>query len=106
MYQNALIKQTFPWIQVVTLLEKLNVPYTGANAEFYDPSRLEMKKVAMSKGFKAPAWFDVKVGNYYLPVAIFLHLAVYYFLFFTVFLLFISRLWLTWTHCWKILTSL
>jgi hypothetical protein len=48
---------------VVQLLEKLNVPYTGANAVFYDPSRLEMKKVALSKGFKTPAWFDVKVKS-------------------------------------------
>eukprot|EP00906_Rhabdomonas_costata_P039026 RCo055236 len=43
-------------IEVVELLERLGVAYTGADRRFYDPSRLAMKKVAVSAGFGTPAW--------------------------------------------------
>jgi hypothetical protein len=49
-----------PGGEVVDLLEnKLKMPFTGAGCRFYEPTRLEMKKVALSvmpDGFKVPAW--------------------------------------------------
>jgi D-alanine-D-alanine ligase-like ATP-grasp enzyme len=42
---------------VVDLLEhKLNVPFTGADLKFFEPTRLEMKKVALACGVQVPAW--------------------------------------------------
>ena len=44
-------------IGVVDLLEnKLNVPFTGADLKFYEPTRIQMKKVALACGVKVPAW--------------------------------------------------
>jgi len=44
-------------IDVVELLEnKLNLPYTGADLNFYEPTRLQMKKVALACGVQVPAW--------------------------------------------------
>lgn len=44
-------------IQVVDLLEnKLNVPFTGADVNFYEPTRLQMKKVALACGILVPPW--------------------------------------------------
>ena len=44
-------------IDVVALLEqKLNVPFTGADTAFYEPTRLQMKKVALACGIAVPAW--------------------------------------------------
>eukprot|EP00639_Heterosigma_akashiwo_P028474 CAMPEP_0194672868 /NCGR_PEP_ID=MMETSP0295-20121207/6720_1 /TAXON_ID=39354 /ORGANISM="Heterosigma akashiwo, Strain CCMP2393" /LENGTH=560 /DNA_ID=CAMNT_0039556697 /DNA_START=39 /DNA_END=1721 /DNA_ORIENTATION=- len=41
----------------VDLLEnKLNLPFTGAGVDFFEPSRLQMKKAALSVGEKVPAW--------------------------------------------------
>jgi hypothetical protein len=48
-----------PGCEVVDMLEnKLKMPFTGAGCRFYEPTRLEMKKVALSvaDGFKVPAW--------------------------------------------------
>ena len=42
--------------EVVDLLEKLQVPYTGADARFYDPSRNDMKRAAIAEGIHTPAW--------------------------------------------------
>lgn len=47
-------------IEVVQLLERLNIPFTGANAKFYDPTREEMKKVAISYGCSTPAWAMIR----------------------------------------------
>jgi D-alanine-D-alanine ligase len=42
---------------VVEILEEhLNVPYTGANVQFYEPTREAMKKAALSVGVRVPAW--------------------------------------------------
>ncbi len=38
-----------------TLSYRLNVPYTGANAAFYEPSKVEMKMAAM--------YYGVQVGS-------------------------------------------
>jgi hypothetical protein len=44
-------------IDAVDLLEhKLNVPFTGAGKLFYEPTRLQMKKVALACGILVPAW--------------------------------------------------
>jgi hypothetical protein len=44
-------------IEVVDLLEnKLNLPFTGADMPFYEPTRLQMKKAALACGVKVPAW--------------------------------------------------
>jgi D-alanine-D-alanine ligase-like ATP-grasp enzyme len=44
-------------IEVVDLLEnKLNLPFTGADMPFYEPTRLQMKKAALACGVKVPNW--------------------------------------------------
>jgi len=44
-------------MEVVDLLErKLNVPFTGADVNFFEPTRLQMKKAALACGVKVPAW--------------------------------------------------
>jgi D-alanine-D-alanine ligase-like ATP-grasp enzyme len=42
--------------EVITILEKLGMPYTGADAKFYDPTRTDMKRVALAAGLSTPAW--------------------------------------------------
>ncbi len=44
-----------PGIEVVQLLEELNLAYTGASSDFYDPSRDEMKRACAHCGIAAPA---------------------------------------------------
>ncbi|KAJ1485979.1 hypothetical protein T484DRAFT_1791398 [Baffinella frigidus] len=46
--------------EVVDLLEKLDVPYTGADSHFYDPTRLDMKRVALAAGSGHPTRLDMK----------------------------------------------
>jgi len=42
---------------VVDLLEnKLNLPFSGADVRFFEPTRLQMKKVALACGALVPAW--------------------------------------------------
>jgi len=44
-------------IQVVDLLEnKLNLPFTGADTAFFEPTRLQMKKACLACGVKVPNW--------------------------------------------------
>ncbi len=43
-------------IEVVQALERLNVPFTGASSDFYDPSRETMKMAAHAVGVKFPAY--------------------------------------------------
>ena len=45
-----------PGIEVVQALEKLDVAYTGAGPEFYDPSRTAMKMGCHSAGLSIPAY--------------------------------------------------
>lgn len=45
-----------PGIEVVQALERLGVPFTGANAVFYEPSREAMKMVCRMWGIKTPAY--------------------------------------------------
>ena len=41
---------------VLRALEEFNVPYTGANLEHYDPSKLEMKMQAFYSNIPVPEW--------------------------------------------------
>jgi D-alanine-D-alanine ligase-like ATP-grasp enzyme len=42
---------------VVDLLQnKLNVPFTGADLDFFEPTRLQMKQVALACGALVPSW--------------------------------------------------
>jgi len=44
-----------PGIEVVRALERLGVPFTGANSAFFDPSRTAMKRVCRRMGIATPA---------------------------------------------------
>jgi len=41
-------------LEVVEFLEKYNIPYTGADANFYDPTKQQMKEAAARCGVRAP----------------------------------------------------
>ena len=45
-----------PGIEVVQALERLEVPFTGADSRFYDPSREAMKRVASAYGIRYPRY--------------------------------------------------
>ncbi len=45
-----------PGIEVVQTLERLNVPFTGAASDFYEPSREAMKRVCAAYGIGTPAY--------------------------------------------------
>ncbi len=44
-----------PGIEVVHALERLDVPFTGADSKFYEPSREAMKRVCRAWGVRSPA---------------------------------------------------
>ncbi|GJP56824.1 hypothetical protein CLOM_g15870 [Closterium sp. NIES-68] len=45
-----------PGIEVVQALERLNVPFTGADSRCYEPSKEQMKVVAVYHGVRTPPW--------------------------------------------------
>jgi len=45
-----------PGIEVVQALERLDVPFTGATSEYYEPSRVQMKAACAARGIPTPAW--------------------------------------------------
>jgi D-alanine-D-alanine ligase len=45
-----------PGIEVVQALERLNVPFTGATSEYFEPSREAMKRVCAALGVGYPAY--------------------------------------------------
>ena len=45
-----------PGIEVVQTLESLGVPFTGATSEFYEPTRVQMKRACRSQGIETPAY--------------------------------------------------
>lgn len=49
-----------PGIEVVQALERLDVPFTGATAGFFDPSREAMKRVCAAWGIDSPAYAIVR----------------------------------------------
>jgi D-alanine-D-alanine ligase-like ATP-grasp enzyme len=48
-----------PGIEVVKMLEKANVAFTGAGSAFYDPSKDEMKDACLKSGVKFPKGINV-----------------------------------------------
>lgn len=48
-----------PGIEVVKMLEKANVAFTGAGSAFYDPSKDEMKEACLKSGVKFPKGINV-----------------------------------------------
>ena len=48
--------ESTPGIEVVLTLERLNVPFTGATSDFYEPSRLEIKRACRAQGIDTPAF--------------------------------------------------
>jgi len=65
-------------IDVVNALEKLNLPYTGANARFFDPTREEMQSVAdandvgFAKGYRVKSVEEAEmlVKNLRYPIMV------------------------------------
>jgi len=51
---------TYEGIEVVRALEALNIPFTGADEKYYDPSREEMQAVADSNGIGFAKGYQVK----------------------------------------------
>jgi D-alanine-D-alanine ligase len=49
-----------PGVEVVETLERLNQPYTGANPEFWEPSREKIKAVCRKMGINTPKAVRVK----------------------------------------------
>ena len=49
-----------PGIEVVQTLERLNVPFTGATSEFYEPSREAMKRVCSAWDIGFPDYVVAK----------------------------------------------
>ncbi|HXF84652.1 MAG TPA: hypothetical protein VNK49_04620 [Anaerolineales bacterium] len=47
-------------IEVIRALEQLNLPYTGANEKFFDPTREEMQAVAEANGIGFAKGYQVK----------------------------------------------
>jgi D-alanine-D-alanine ligase len=45
-----------PGIEVVETLERLDVPFTGATSNYYEPSRVEMKRACAAAGIDTPAY--------------------------------------------------
>ena len=45
-----------PGIEVVQVLERLQVPFTGASSPFYEPSRLTMKRICHYADIHSPAY--------------------------------------------------
>jgi D-alanine-D-alanine ligase len=45
-----------PGIEVVRTLEVAGVPFTGATSEFYEPSRVAMKRACRAEGIATPAY--------------------------------------------------
>jgi D-alanine-D-alanine ligase len=47
-------------IEVVKALEKLNLPFTGADSKFYDPTREQMQAIAEKHGIRFARGYQVK----------------------------------------------
>ncbi|GLI71226.1 hypothetical protein VaNZ11_016343 [Volvox africanus] len=47
-------------MDVVEALERLNLPYTGADRGFFEPSKVDMKIAAQQLGVTVPAWVHIK----------------------------------------------
>jgi D-alanine-D-alanine ligase-like ATP-grasp enzyme len=45
-----------PGIKVIEILEQFGAAFTGANSSFYEPTRVQMKRVCRSKNVKTPGY--------------------------------------------------
>jgi D-alanine-D-alanine ligase len=45
-----------PGIKVTEILEQLGAAFTGANSDFYEPTRVQMKRICRAKNIKTPAY--------------------------------------------------
>lgn len=52
-----------PGLDVVLALEALNLPFTGAASQYYEPTREQMKAVCRRYGTRAPKGISLKNGN-------------------------------------------
>ena len=53
---DAAVDEDRPGIEVVRALERLGVPFTGATSEFYEPTRVQMKRACRAQGIPTPAY--------------------------------------------------
>ena len=55
---SDILRRHRPGIEIVQAIEKLNVPFNGADSVFYDPSRETMKRVAhyTASGRRPASW--------------------------------------------------
>jgi D-alanine-D-alanine ligase-like ATP-grasp enzyme len=53
---DAAWDESRPGIEVIQTLERLNVPFTGATSEFFEPSREAMKRVCHAWGIDTPGY--------------------------------------------------
>jgi len=47
-------------IEVVQALERLGVPFTGADSRFYEPSRNQQRRICYAEGIRVPAWVSAR----------------------------------------------
>ncbi len=52
-----------PGIEVIQTLERLNLPFTGATSECYEPSRDAMKRVCRAWGIESPRYVMAKCDD-------------------------------------------
>jgi D-alanine-D-alanine ligase-like ATP-grasp enzyme len=45
-----------PGIKVTEILEQLGAAFTGANSDFFEPTRVQMKRICRNKNIKTPAY--------------------------------------------------
>jgi D-alanine-D-alanine ligase len=55
--------EDYPGLDVVEALEELNLPYTGADSKFYDPTREEMQAAAEAHGVGFAKGFHVTAND-------------------------------------------
>jgi D-alanine-D-alanine ligase len=56
--------QESPGIEVVRVLEKFGVPFTGATTKFFEPTRRQMKMACRKLGIATPAWVIAKTDEH------------------------------------------
>jgi len=77
-YEDDNEEPGYKGIEVVQALETLNLPYTGADSKFFDPSREEMKAAAEAHGLSFVKGYRVEsaeeaerlVGNMRFPIMV------------------------------------
>ena len=57
---DASVYEDYPGIDVVQVMEELNLPFTGSESEFYDPTREQMQAAAEANGIGFARGFRVE----------------------------------------------